>query len=317
MNINTLNNAPERLQECLDLIEKSFGYDYKHSFKEDFSLLISESNYQNCFFIEQDNKVTATVFTLPRILEFQSREVSVLFMGGISVDQDEQGQGLFRELFETVIALNGSYALFFLWSDLSNLYEKFNFYEFGEISEKESSRSGKTTPLSHEKFVELKKDYQSLSQKFVLPKRSEQDWNTLWNTKSIKKETDENGNILFSDKGMDLQGIIHECYPINASNNTKNTMWDFDKNDDESAINRFMGFARLGNLEVLSQFIKTISNDQIEITSSEQSILNVKYLDDPYNMSEKDFIQGLWGPGKIEEWNDIIPKILIFGFDSI
>jgi hypothetical protein len=317
MNIRTLENKPEKLQECLNLIEKSFEYDSSYSFKEDFSLLINESNYKNCFFIEQESKVTATVFTLPRVLEFKSIETPVLFIGGISVDQDAQGQGLFRELFETVITLNGSYALYFLWSDLSSLYEKFNFYEFGEISEKESRNSNQIAELSYENFLKLEKEYQSLSQRFVLPKRKLQDWKTLWSTSSIDKKVDENGNVIFINKGMDLQGIIHECYPISAENNTSYTMWNFDKNDDKNVMNRYMGFARLGNIEVLSTFIKAISKNQIEINSTEHNILNISYLGDPYNMSEKDFIQGLWGPGKIEEWNDIIPKILIFGFDSI
>lgn len=317
MNIRTLENSPERLQDCLTLIEKSFEYDSNFSFKEDFNLLINKPNYKNCFFIEQENKVTATVFTLPRVLEYKSHKLPVLFIGGISVDQEVQGQGLFRELFETVITLSGSYALFFLWSDMSNLYEKFNFYEFGEICEKESSKNEEIQNLSHEEFLKIEEEYIKLSQEFVLPHRSFEDWQLLWNTKSIKKVTDQSGNILFINKGMDLQGIIHESYPISAPNNTINTMWNFNQIKDENSVNRFMGFVRLGNLESLSRFVMAISNEQIEIMSSENSILNISYLNDPYNMSEKDFIQGLWGPGKIEEWNDIIPKILIFGFDSI
>lgn len=317
MNIRTLENYPERLQDCLTLIEKSFEYDSSYSFKEDFKLLINESNFKNCFFIEQESKVTATVFTLPRILEYKSHKLPVLFIGGISVDQNMQGQGLFRELFETVITLSGSYALFFLWSDMSNLYEKFNFYEFGEICEKESSETQQTQNISHEDFLNLKKDYAKLSQNFVLPHRSAKDWDLLWSTSSIKKVTDQSGNILFVNKGMDLQNVIHESYPINAANNTSYTMWNFNQAEDKNTINRFMGFVRIGNLQDLSNFVKVISNNQIEIMSSEHNILNISYLNEPYNMSEKDFIQGLWGPGKIEEWSNLIPKILIFGFDSI
>ena len=54
MNVKTLKDSPEKLNECVELIEQAFGYNDNYSYKEDFSPLFHEHNLQNCYFIEEE-----------------------------------------------------------------------------------------------------------------------------------------------------------------------------------------------------------------------------------------------------------------------
>ena len=321
MHVNNLKNDPNRLTDCIKLIENSFKYSEEHSFSRDFNLLVDKSNHHNCYFVEENDQVLATVFTLPRVLAFnKSNSLPVLFIGGISVSPDCQGQGIFRSLFETVLSLNSDFGLYLLWSDLSSLYEKFDFYEFGLIEEViGTSEVSELNNLSLEDFNNLKSKYEQLNKSCILPKRTDSEWELLWNNKSINKLCDSHRNVYFLDKGMDLQGIIHESYLHADKNLTSFPLWKFDPNEDSDQISRYMGFMRIGNIELLSKFVHEISNGEISISGrlDNNKLLNVFYLGDNYEMSDKDFIQGLWGPGRIEEWSSVIPSLVIFGFDSI
>lgn len=93
MNVKTLKDSPEKLNECVALIEKAFDYSDNYSYKEDFSPIFKESNLQNCFFIEEDSQVTATLFTLPKELEYKDIKLPALFIGGIGVRDEKQGRG--------------------------------------------------------------------------------------------------------------------------------------------------------------------------------------------------------------------------------
>ncbi len=319
MNVKTLKDSPQKTSECVELIEQAFGYDNQYSYKDDFSPLFHEHNLENCFFIEEDDQVTATLLTLPKILEYKDQKLPVLFIGGIGVRDEKRGAGLFRSLLETVILLNGSYALFLLWSDLSDLYEKFSFYEFGNIEENDLSD---TQPIELSKFPpeELEtiiKSYQELSQTSLVPHRTPEDWHDLFQSHSIKHLTDGQGHFYFLNKGMDLQGVCHERHPINSPDLEGYANWNyFPKNPEQ--ISRYMGFIRLGNLEMLSDFIEKTSNKRLFIVErNPEGMITVSFDGDYYDLSERDFIQGIWGPGKIEEWDNLIPELIIFGHDAI
>ena len=319
MNVKTLKESPEKLNECVELIEQAFGYNDNYSYKEDFSPLFHEHNLQNCYFIEEEGLVTATLLTLPKMLEYKDIKLPALFIGGIGVRDENRGAGLFRSLLETVLLLNSHYALYLLWSDLSQLYEKFNFYEFGLIEEND---------LGEEKPQDLKEfppedletvitSYQSLSSHTLVPHRTPEDWHDLFQSQSIDHMTDGKGHFYFLNKGMDLQGVCHERHPLNSPDLAGYSNWCYTPENAER-VSRYMGFLRLGNLEALSDFIEKTSNKRLFIVErNTEGLITVSFDGDYYDLSEKDFIQGIWGPGQIEEWIGLIPPLVIFGHDSI
>ena len=319
MNVKTLKDSPEKLNECVELIEQAFGYNDNYSYKEDFSPLFHEHNLQKCYFIEEEGLVTATLLTLPKMLEYKDIKLPALFIGGIGVRDENRGAGLFRSLLETVLLLNSHYALYLLWSDLSQLYEKFNFYEFGLIEEND---------LGEEKPQDLKEfppedletvitSYQSLSSHTLVPHRTPEDWHDLFQSQSIDHMTDGKGHFYFLNKGMDLQGVCHERHPLNSPDLAGYSNWCYTPENAER-VSRYMGFLRLGNLEALSDFIEKTSNKRLFIVErNTEGLITVSFDGDYYDLSEKDFIQGIWGPGQIEEWIGLIPPLVIFGHDSI
>lgn len=319
MEIKNLAQAPHKLTECLRLIENSFQYEEPHRYQEDFSLLIKETNYENCYFIEQGDTVVATVFALPRSLSYKDAKLEVLFLGGISVHPDHRSKGFFKLLFEEVLERHHDFGLFFLWSDLSSMYEKFHFYEFGLIEEEPAVEvTNNLSPMTYEAFCSLKSLYNTLNQNYIIPHRTDHDWETLWHTSSIKKLANSQGQAFFVHKGFDLQNIIHESYPLNTNNQSEYSFWHFGKKNNETSEYRYTGFMRLGNLEKLSQFINHISSGRISsIKELDGDQVSITFDQEDYHMSPKDLVQGLWGPGNVEEWVDFIPSMIIFGYDSV
>lgn len=320
VNVKTLDNDPAKFNECIDLIEKSFNYNVAYHFDSDFSLLCNERNFSNCYFVQGDEgDVIATLFTLPRKLTYKGGELDVLFLGGISVKDENRGAGIFKTLLETVILMNGDCGLFLLWSDLSNLYEKFSFYEFGLIEEIDSPK-GKVsaiTPIGEEDKNKVIKSYENLQETYLLPKRETEDWNELFKSCSIQSHSDGKGNFYFLNKGMDLQGICHESHPLDAPSLTGFSSWKVTPTPGTENPLRYMGFVRLGNLEVINGLISETSNGRLSLLEADSEIIKVLFDGEEYELGHRDFIQGIWGPGQVEEWKGLVPPIVVFGFDSI
>lgn len=320
MNVKTLAECPDDIEDCLALIEDSFNYEDQYNYKDDFSLLLDERNHSNCYFIKDHDEVVATLFTLPRTLIYKDAKIDVLFLGGISVSDEKRGAGLFRTLLETILLLNPQYSFYLLWSDLAQLYEKFNFYEFGLMGEVDLSNGSipKYKKFDEEHSDVLIKGYQNLADKYLIPKRSEHDWLTLLKSESIQIVEDDQKNIYLLNKGMDLQGICHEYHPSDAPPLKGVKNWRMDSAlDNKQGTLRYMGFLRLGNLEGLNSFITKTSKGRLSLSAYENGVLEVIFDGEKYELGERDFIQGLWGPGKVEEWQGLVPDILIPGFDSI
>lgn len=343
MNIKTLHENPQKINDCVELIEKAFNYDGNNSYRDDFPQLFFPQNLSHCYFLEEDGEVIATLLTLPRELEYRERKLSALFIGGIGVKDEKRGGGLFRSLLETVLLLNSHKALFLLWSDLSQLYEKFSFYEFGLIKEndlpnnlpnnfQEESLPKNLRPAKREDIENSLKSYQELKKNFLLPHRGPIDWKALSQSKSIQILKTKESHLYFIGKGMDLQGICHERHPFNAPDlpGLKNWLYDSLQQKKEQRkeqrkekqsphqTKRYMGFLRLGNLKALSEFLESSSKGRLALHErKDNGLISISFDKNPYELSERDLIQGLWGPGKMEEWEGLAPPLLIFGYDSI
>jgi hypothetical protein len=319
MNVLTLNDRPEKLEECLSLITTAFNYPDKYSYKEDFALLTQTKNHSNCYFIEEEGQVVATLFTLPRKLLYKDTAIPVLFLGGISVRDENRGGGLFRSLLETVTLLNSHNALFLLWSDLSSLYEKFSFHEFGLVQQIEEASNDLDilTPGAISLRPQLKKSYEEISQNCLIPERTDEDWDSLLSSSSISFLQDKNGSSYFVGKGYDLQGICHEHYLFATDDSPLvPKYWNYAPSEDARDL-RYMGFLRLGNLEVLSELLDYTSGGRLKILERTEGLIKVSFDQEDFELSDRDFIQGLWGPGKITEWIGLVPQIRIMGFDSV
>ena len=242
MNVLTLADQPKKIDECINLIEKSFNYPKEYSYKDDFALLVHPNNLENCYFIEQEDQVVATLFTLPRKFVYEGLDIPVLFLGGISVRDEQRGGGLFRSLLETVSLLNSHYSLFLLWSDLSSLYEKFSFHEFGLIEEVQKEKLQQLSPVSPQEVKGLQQSYNDLKKEFIIPERSASDWEVLLSSPSINFYQDHNKSTYLQGKGFDLQGICHEYHLSEGATEIQaQKYWDYSPKEGAQEL-RYMGF---------------------------------------------------------------------------
>jgi len=316
MNIKNLASDSSYLKQCLEVIEDSFDYEAPYSFKNDFNTLIGEENLKNCFFIVGEKKeVMATLFTLPKKLTYKDYTTDVLFLGGIAVHSEWREKGLFKKLFHHVQKEKKDFSLYLLWSDLTGLYEKFSFYEFGIIQEIRSDPNNLKELKVGFNLESAKEHYQRLSDDIITVERSSKDWSMIQDHPSIQKYTRENGDSFLVHKGMDLQNVIHESYPLDMFNDTPFIKWNY-LPELSTKLLLYMGFIKINNISSFSKFIKEISQNKIQIIKKENEVVCLELNNEKFELHEKDLIQGLWGPAYITELFEIVPRIVIFGFDA-
>ena len=122
----------------------------------------------------------------------------IALLGGISVHKDFRGKGLFKRLMDHVICTyENKVSLFILWSDLKELYNKFNFYEAGlvfqtgdmNLSENKSIEvffeKTKLSNLNQSEIQELRIIYESYSEEnLTYIERGDKHWEILKNITS-------------------------------------------------------------------------------------------------------------------------------------
>ena len=315
MRITNLKESPNFFDQCIEVIEDAFDYEETFNFKHDFNTLIQKENLENCFFIVEKNTVTATLFTLPKNLIYKEVETNVLFLGGIAVHPDFRGKGHFNKLFKHIEKTLKGYSLYFLWSDLTGLYEKYSFYEFGIIQEVRSDPNNLKPIHKIDSIDSIKSLHNKLSKDYIITSRTENDWNLLHNNRSIHKYQNDKEEIFLVHKGMDLQNIIHESYPLDFHNETPFIKWNYlPKPETKNLL--YMGFTKINNFKMFSDFIYQVSNKTIDLLRKNDNYVVLKFENEEFEIHEKDLIQGLWGPEFIQELASSVPKLLILGFDA-
>lgn len=341
INYSTIQDSPEYFDKVIELIEENFSYEKNHSYKDDFAPLVNSTNWKNLHILTEGDNLVAHIGA--RIMK-STAGVSFLLLGGIAVHETYKSQGHFKELFNKVIDLyKDQVALYVLWSDLEGLYKKFNFHEAGvllqtgekDFNESEASNMGLTkldlASIDFNKLSQLQACYQSTANLFVSNNRDAMDWgvvSTLTSSPLYVHET--NGMIdfyLFSGKGMDLKGVIHEFAGINPINTklwldrlNDYKVWVPAKNpwkEIETDTSLYMGIFRIGNPELFSQLIHNWSEEQITIIDVDETNIAFAFSGEEFVKPHGEFLQLLMGPGRAEEFLSIQKELWVTGIDSV
>ncbi|MFP5457387.1 MAG: GNAT family N-acetyltransferase [Bacteriovoracia bacterium] len=214
-----LDALPEFADQANSLVEEAFAYQKNFKFSVDFAPLSGPRNYKNRhILIDRDtSRVVAHIGTRLRNFVWEGEVIPVAMIGGIAVASSERGQGLFKLLFEKVLSsLHSQCALYVLWSDKHEMYQKWHFYLAGQqwcyrstLAEKDA-RSTRLSALSQSEVQELAQIYrQQINQQYFSPLRDESDWEDLKDIESAELLLVD-GGYAFRGKGMDLQGILHD-----------------------------------------------------------------------------------------------------------
>jgi predicted N-acetyltransferase YhbS len=338
LQISTLEARPELAEMANQLIEASFEYSSQHSFATDFYPLVNKENWKNCHIVidTEKNKVIAFIGTLIKELSYQDISTPVCFMGGISVDKNYRGKGIFKFFIENILNRYEKFcSLFILWSGEPSLYIKAGFHLAGEQFETMCSGDHDLTNFSKNKLINLSSreieqinhlHQEVICKNFLTIKRSHDDWDKIKNITSadVYLCKDEQGNIVeyfFANKGEDLKQIIYESSFLISEKYKKLEpfkIWSPHKTQ-EGSSSQFNCMIRLGSFVLFEKFIHSLSRNMINIIDydTNKNLINFYFKGDTINIGINDFLCGTFGPGQFEELNHFLPKLFISGLDSI
>lgn len=337
--LTTLDKNPEYYNDVIILIENEFKYEHNHKFEIDFAPLVNPNNFQNCLMIinKQSNELVAHLGYLKKIFCKNNIELPVVFIGGIATHNKYRGKKLFTYLMNECFKKNNQTALYLLWSEINDLYEKFDFVRTGAILETgknvitsdnipEGYIKTSYSNLTHAEFTNVTELYtEQIENKLFSIKRSPLDWDIIREMSSvtlfIKKNHQKEIIAYFCyGKGNDLKQIIHEFAANDWEAEKKNIesfkLW-LTENYLEHYPNhqlQYNAFFKLGNIKTLNQFL---SQFKIQIIKIESNNVLINYKDEKHNLTYKDFLNGLFGPYPLEEFKSFNLYPYISGLDSI
>lgn len=327
-----MKQKPELYDDVIELIEDEFGYAPPHKYDIDFYPLMTKSNWDNIHLICNENKVIAVIGCKIRTITL-TKAHSFCLIGGVSVKKEHRGKGHFKRLISKVInTYRSECALFFLWSDLINLYKKFEFHL--SIGLKESKIHLKTTKLSKVKLGDLSGNelsqvhalYENLKKQVMTFDRKKEDWDEIKKITSsdlyLRKDGDKILSYFFKNKGQDLDSVVHEVsHPIMLTKKDitlsgKYWLPEESKLNEKSELN-YMALVRLADDTKLNDFIVDWSNDKISIKEISRDVVTISYNQQPFEIPSNEFLCYLFGPGAAEEFQGLGKPFYISGLDSI
>ncbi|MDH5581585.1 MAG: GNAT family N-acetyltransferase [Bdellovibrionales bacterium] len=334
--ISNLKESPEYRNETLKLIEKSLGYSNGNSFMIDFYPLMKEANAENNFILIKDNKVSAHIGISYRYLTLKGIKSPVALLGGICSSKEIRGKGIFSDFLKTLISQNEEkVAYFILWSNLSDFYERFNFFEAGK-----SIQTKPPGPLSSEilksyqkiKYADLTphqwteiKDLYNHKNEVIKFDRSDEDWETLSKIESselyIKEAQSKIVSYFIKDKGQDLENLIHE-YGIDPSEEKnllpllkRQSIWLEDRGADDLGQVIFSAFFRVGSRRLLDDFLSKVTDRKLRLISSCPQV-TFTYKNETFECDTKTFLQVIHGPFEMKSKVPYLP-VYFCGLDSV
>lgn len=332
----TLKESPSLFEETLRLIEKSFHYKKPFSFKEDFAPLMDPSNHHNCFiFTDENNKVIAHIGMKDKILRVNGKDHALCLLGGIAVDEERRGEGLFRSLMEDVISEKRSDCAFFLlWSDQEKLYKKFGFslcgpqYEYAKENGNGNFEKTKFSALSPQDKGAIQFLFEkSFAKNALTPVRNAEDWELIAKTTSadlhIKRENGRPVAYFFMNKGQDLSGIIYEfgfqgeVEKFIREAKTYGTLWSPVPLAD-SNTQQFQFMLAPADRRMFAAFVHdyTAGKFQLRDINLIKGEVYFDFEEETLSLEIPEFLRGMLGPGPFEELGDVAP-LFISGIDSI
>lgn len=343
--LTSLADNPEYFEEILALIEEEFHYAENQHYEKDFALLMDPSNFENCYFYldEQSNTVAAHLAVCPRRAIKKSALLEVALIGAIATRREYRGQNLFRNLLTHALERHqGSTGLFMLWSEITGLYEKFQFHLSGGSLESgaapftaESKPAGfartKFTHLSNDDFERVRHLYSSFNERyFFTMHRSSREWDIIRSMDSIDvfiKRNAENEIIQYFciNKGKDLGNIIHEIgcladYYLPLTTALRNFKLWLPESEQSLTVSKqifFTAFMKLGDLTKLNEFLSNVTNDRLKITAINEGNVDFSFDDEKHQCSEKYFLQYVFGPRPLKEFEPFQLSLYVTGTDSV
>jgi predicted N-acetyltransferase YhbS len=332
----TLKESPSLFEETLRLIEKSFHYQKPFSFKYDFAPLMDPSNHHNSFiFTDEKNKVIAHIGMKDKILRVNGNDHAVCLLGGIAVDEERRGEGVFRSLMEDVISEKRSDCAFFiLWSDQEKLYKKFGFtlcgaqYEYAKSEGRNGFEKTTYTALSSQDKGAIHFLYEkSFSRMYLTPVRNADDWEMIAKITSadlyVKRDKQRIVSYFFMNKGQDLSGIIYEYgfqdqpEDFLKEATATGTVWTATP---LTATNtqQFQFMLAPADRKLMAGFIHDYTKGLFQL----RDINLIKgeaffdFEDETLSLEIPEFLRGILGPGSFEELGTLSP-LFFSGLDSI
>lgn len=328
----TLSAFPELEDQTNLLIEEEFSYLKNHSFKTDFAPLTNARNLSHRYIlIDSENmKVVAHIGTRLRDFIWMGETIPVCMIGGVAVKKELQGMGIFKSLMErTIHTLESQCALFLLWTDKHELYEKWDFYLAGKQWSYRSTQVSTHTfhktlyrDLSEDKKEEIKELYlKEITTKFFSPLRDEEDWKDIESITSTDLYVYDEG-YFFMNKGMDLIDIVHESVSrlsINEFINllgSKGILWHPSNQQVDDHILQDLQLVGLWKINRHPMALKKISHllgKRIEVQDLD---FLVKDETQSYVLKSHELLEEIFGYGNFNLKKESIP-IYISGLDSI
>lgn len=326
--LKNLKTHPQYWEETKALIEKAFKYQPQFSFENDFITLLNKDNAHHLYILAEDEKVIAHLGVKIRDINIDEKKIPVAMMGGIAVDEEYQGQGIFSYMMNEVKKIHhAEVAAFILWSDLASMYEKHGFYLCG--SQYPLARNSRENNYIHlinangSEQKEIKKIHKNFFQKhFAYIERTESDWQQLFTSKSCEIWVNDRQNItsyFIKNKGQDLHNIIHEYATLEDRKEFLKTISHWGE------VWMTQDYFHEGNahfqflLSAGGQFpslIESISYGKIKINLIDKNECHFQFNNVDYVMNAPEFFSGVFGPSRFSELNGT-KDLFIAGWDSI
>lgn len=344
-NLTTLSENPEYFEEVIALIESEFHYSGDTSYAQDFALLMNPLNFENCYlYIDpHTNHVVSHLAVCPRTMIKNGCQLRVALIGGIATVKEYRGRELFRNLMNHALNEHSkNCGLYILWSEITGLYEKFSFHLSGGLIEtgravfsadERPAGFQKTTynNLSQKDFERIKGLYSQFNEKYFFTiLREEKDWSIIKDMSSIDLyiKKDESGQIeqyFCVNKGRDLTNIIHEvgCMPdhylplMKVLQKFKTWLPESEQRLADNKEIFFNAFIRLGNLEILKNFLNCITTGELELYTMTGDLISFKFNTSEHQFTHQEFLQYLFGPRPLKEFEKFSLSPYIPGADSI
>jgi hypothetical protein len=249
-------------------------------------------------------------------------------MGGIAVNERFRGRHLFSYLFNHILkSEEKNCGLFMLWSDLHQLYEKYDFnlaigYESFSFT---SSNNNDYHQIAFSQLTDHDKSnlyflYQNhIEKKYMTFHRDQEDWDTIFKITSTHLYLSQD-SYFFINKGQDLHNIIHELAIKEPQQFIDNpplancTLWLPEQGDKNIGYNALV---RLGSSEIFSSFLRKFSQEKINVQNLNSKEIIFSFEGINYKHKTGDFLCALFGPYPLKEFSEFSCPIFISGLDSI
>lgn len=342
LTITTLKNHQGLFKKVVDLIQTSFNYSANNDVTVDFAPLFeTEDFHQNHLLINEDKyTVHGHIGYRNKKLLIDGYSVPISIVGGIAISKECRGQGNFNPIFSKVIEECEKDSTFILlWSDKSNLYQKFHFTEVGVTAQTGDKDLNKANLKDWEKHLlkdlstveieQLKELYELQKKNCSVIERDDLAWEKLKDITSanfyIHRDNKNNIDMYFViNKGQDLSSVIHEfgyrdsCKKLFFEQLKDYKLWVPESiSPDAPSQYLYTAMIRIGNWDKFKEFVFNWSNGDISIIDGDLDNVTFDFNGDEFELATETLLQYIWGPEKIKEFSAYFKPLYISGLDSL